>query len=341
MNAAEASPLAPIFVVGAPRSGTTLTATILGRHPLVFSIGETHFYEDVWSRRGELGELSEIEGLRRGAERLLTIFGRFNFPAAQQMVASSLTAADIVARATALGGGYAGLYAAFMGLLAEAAGKPRWCDDTPKHLFYLPAILAHFPAAKVIVCVRDPRDFLCSYKNYWRRSTESDRIKALYHPILTGLVWRSSANAMLAYQAQFGPERLLCLQYERLVAAPHAEIQCVCDFLGLAWTPAMLDVTAHNSSFADSGAGIFTGSVGRWRTGLDPAEAWWAQRVAGRGLAAFGYQPEPIRPAVGAWLRIFSAAPFALARALWANRYKRGPLGVYLARRLAAIFGRN
>lgn len=331
---------APIFVVGAPRSGTTLTASILGRHAAILSLGETHFYEDIWSRRRSLGDLSQPAMVEQAVDRAMTLFGRFNFPAAQSVVAATLTPPALVARTLASGSGYAALYQAFMGSLTEAAGCQRWCDDTPKHLFYLPAIFEHFPRAQVIACVRDPRDFLCSYQNYWRRSTESERVRALYHPILTSLVWRASANAILKYRAQFDASRLHVLFYESLVTDPETTVRNLCHFLEISWSPALLAVDSQNSSFAGAGIGIYTTSVGRWRTCLAPAELWWGQRLAGSGLTAFGYRPEAVRAPAHALAAVALSTPLALGRALAVNRHKRGPLGPYLARRLATLVGR-
>lgn len=331
---------APIFVVGAPRSGTTLTAAVLGRHPAILSLGETHFYEDVWSRRRSLGDLRQPATVDQAVDRVMTLFGRFNFPAAQSVVAATLTPPALAARTLTLGGGYAALYQAFMGLLTQAADRQRCCDDTPKHLFYLPTIFEHFPRAQVIACVRDPRDFLCSYRNYWRRSTESERVRALYHPILTSLVWRASANAILQYQAQFDASRLHVLIYESLVTAPETTVRGLCNFLDIPWSQTLLAVDSHNSSFAGAGPGIYTTSVGRWRDCLAPAELWWGQRLAGSSLTAFGYRPEVVRAPAHALAAVALSTPLALGRALAANRHKRGPLGLYLARRLATLVGR-
>ena len=60
---------APIFVLGMPRSGTTLTAKILGRHQKIFALapGETHYFHDVWSRRRELDDLQDDKNLSEAA----------------------------------------------------------------------------------------------------------------------------------------------------------------------------------------------------------------------------------------------------------------------------------
>jgi hypothetical protein len=326
----------PIFIVGSARSGTTLTAKILGRHPDVFSPGETHYFEDIWTRRDTLGSLESEAELSCAADRLLTIFGRFNFPDTQVLVEAVIQREALIDRANNVGGGYGGLYSAFTQMLADSQGKLRICDDTPKHLYYLQTILDLFPKAKVIACVRDPRDFLSSYKNYWRRSTESERIKALYHPVITSLLWRSSSNLLLKHINQNKSDRVTLVRYEDLVGSPDREVSRLCGFLELDYTDELIQVKAHNSSFEQSSSGIFTTSVGRWRTGLSPEETWWIQTLAKGNLLAFSYELEDVKPEVLSLLQTCATAPFALVRALRANSQKRGPLFEYLKRRLSA-----
>ena len=81
------SSTAPVFIVGTPRSGTTLLARILGRHPSLFMHGETHFFPDIYARRAELGDPPSAEGALAMKERLSTLYGRYNEPADQARVA--------------------------------------------------------------------------------------------------------------------------------------------------------------------------------------------------------------------------------------------------------------
>lgn len=335
------NPLAqrPIFIVGTPRAGTTLVSRILGRHPALFSPGETHYFEDIWARRETLGDLETREELTIASERLMTVFGRFN-QLNQTLVDEHLSVEKLVNRALELGGGYDGLYSAFMGLLAETADKPRFCDDTPKHLFYLDTIFRLYPEARVIGCVRDPRDFLCSYKNFWRKSGHSDRLKALYHPIVTALLWRSSANVMQQNALKKYPGRMIWVQYEALVNKPHEEVKRLCEFADLPYTSNLLEVESHNSSFDEGTSGIFSSSVGRWQTCLEDDEVWWAQRLTKQNMETFGYLRHTGNPSLVGRLKIMLTAPLGFIRALQANAEHRGPLIPYLWRRFLALMGR-
>ena len=76
----------PIFIVGTPRSGTTLTSKILGRHTHIFMPGETHFFEDIYSRKTTDGTNFNKEDRNNIIERLLTLYSRFNEPGDQKRV---------------------------------------------------------------------------------------------------------------------------------------------------------------------------------------------------------------------------------------------------------------
>jgi hypothetical protein len=326
-----------IFVVGGARSGTTLTAAILGRHPRVLSLGETHFYEDVWPRLRGAYEQGVPGAGPAAAQRTLSLFGLYNFPEAQRFVDAHLTAADVLARAAAEGPGLHAIYRAFAGLATAAAGKDVLCDDTPKHAFYLEAILDGLPDARVVAVARDPRDYLASYKNYWRRSSESARVKAIYHPIHTTLLWRSTWNQLSGFARTDGEGRVHLIRYEDLVSRPEDTTRRLCGFLGLEYLPDLLAVDSSNSSFDAPAEGIFATSVGRWRSVLTPAEAWWCQRIARGGMVELEYAPVPSAASPWSVAIVLLTAPLAIIQGLWANRAKRGPLVPYLLRRIRGL----
>ena len=76
----------PIFIIGTPRSGTTLTARILGKHSRIFMPGETHFFEDIYSRRKEWGEYINRKTSEVILERLSNMYGRYNEPTDQKRI---------------------------------------------------------------------------------------------------------------------------------------------------------------------------------------------------------------------------------------------------------------
>ena len=224
-----------------------MTGQIIGSLQNVFSPGESHFFEDIYTRRSQFGPLETPEELEVLLPHLMSLYGRYNFPETQILVEKIVDSELIRVNALKDGGGYQAVYHQFMSQLASSEHKIRYCDDTPKHLFHLDDILALYPDAKIVACIRDPRDFMASYKNYWKRSTESQRVKALYHPILTSLLWRSSAQKIVESMSKHGPNTLHLLKYEDLVQDPNREIQRLCEFIGEPFEEEVLNIKVNNS----------------------------------------------------------------------------------------------
>ena len=331
---------APIFVVGTPRSGTTLTATILARHSRVFVGGENHFFEDIYARRRKLGSLEDASSLRRVLLRLSTIYGRYNQNDDQERV-------EKLMRDPRIGGAlsecrsYREVLSAFMEMQARDSGKARWGNNTPKDIFHVDDILSFYPDARVLVCVRDVRDFLLSYKNRWKVTTPAhrERLKALYHPMVTSLLWKSTIRRIPALQALVPTGNLMIVRYEALVSQPERVVQDVCRTIGEAYESDMLHVDSHNSSADKSETGIFSSSVGSWRDGLENEEAYIAERLNRSELRRLGY---PFQSGAVDYARCVSHAltfPRAVLRAPHANADHRGPLLPYLGKRVKALLG--
>lgn len=334
----------PIFVVGAARSGTTLTGKIIGALPNVYTPGESHFFEDIWTRRARFGPLTSADDVSCVLPELLSLYGRYNFPETQAAVDKMLDTEVLQSAVLEQGGGYGVLYQSFMQQLVQAQGKSRPCDDTPKHLFHLDAIFAFFPQAKVVICVRDPRAYLASYKNYWRRSSESARVKALYQPLMTSLLWNSVSKKVQEVLAAYSTDRVMLLQYETLVRQPESEMKRLCAFIEEPYRPELLLVESNNSSFVNeqsNSAGIFSHSLDRWKEDLTSTEIWVCQRINHRAMRRLGYETAAVSPHLFQIGQIVLTLPFAFWRAMNANAKKRGSLIPYLVKRIEPLLRRN
>ncbi|MEM7587825.1 MAG: sulfotransferase [Acidobacteriota bacterium] len=125
------SDLNAVFVVGSPRSGTTLLQRMLSLHSELFSIsGETGIftYQNLFDpRRKHFGlPAARIKSLQEGSSDVVDFFRK--------------------------GVSY----------LSTEHGGNRFVEKTPQHVLRLPFILKHFPASQVIHVVRDGRDCYCS-----------------------------------------------------------------------------------------------------------------------------------------------------------------------------------
>lgn len=334
----------PIFVVGTPRSGTTLIARILGKHSRIYMPEETPFFHDIYSRRGcFLGELT-VGAVRRGvADNLLSLHAKYNSPGTQHLVKKVFSDKAVLHQLYEDCDSYKSMFSFFMAQLAGNEGKTRWGNNVPNDIFYIDEIMSLYPNAIILICVRDIRDFLVSYKEKWRRSTgaNAERLKNLYHPLLTTLLWKSSMRLIPEVLSKVPEGNAMLVKYEDLTTNPQEILQSICQTLGEEFESDMLNIETNNSSTLTQQRGIFASSVGRWKTSLDPAEATIAQWFARKELLELGYGMEQLPISFGKAAGILASFPFAAVRAVFANRNRRASLVPYLIRRLSSRSARR
>ncbi len=332
----------PIFVIGTPRSGTSLAAKILGRHSSLFMPGETHFFSTIYSRRNELGELDNRETSDKVIKLLLSLYGRFNEPADQVRISKMVESNPEFIRHLTECKSYRELFSTFMQTQAVYEGKIRWGNKVPKDIFHIDDILRFYPDAKIIICVRDVRAFLLSYQGKWKitREDHTERLKKLYHPVVTSLLWKSSMRLVPKIRGSVNDENVLVVRYEELVQAPDEVVRRICRMIGEEFEPTMLDVTSNNSSHGITNGGIFKVSVSKWKTELGGEELWISQKIAGKELKDLRYELAPVNPNPLKLAKIIVGTPVAIFRALNANKENRGPLIPYLKQRVTQlVFG--
>ena len=337
-------PDGPIFVTGSSRSGTTLVAHVLDRHPDVHALSELHFFEDLWLPSTPAVPLAAPDALALATELLARLRAfAVTFRARRSAFtgeARALVAATGSDAPTALE-----LLQALMTREAGAAGATRAVEHTPRTIFHLREVLELLPEAQAIVVLRDPRAVLASQKHKWRSAfldggfprRERLRLRAGYHPVTTTVLWR---GATLAAERLSGHPRVQIVRFEELVASPWTVVDRLCAFLGLEPDERLLDVQHLNSSYRPAGAarlaaGFEAASATRWRDGhLSATEVYLCQVTAGDAMRRHGYARDPARPSPlalvghGVGLPLKSIAALALN----AGRYRR--LGDAVRRRL-------
>ena len=334
-------PVGALFVVGNSRSGTTMLAHMLSRHPEVHSCRELHFFEELWSAEDAGRRLARPEALDL-AERLLHN-ARDWYHAPFRSGAHEQAAETVLARLDQRPHPHEVLRA----VLDEEArrhGKRIACEQTPRNVFYIDDVLRLFPDAGVLSVIRDPRDVLLSQRNWWRRRFRGSGSLPLrttaarwasYHPVTTSLLWRGGVRAA---DRSARHERVVTVRFEDLVTEPERELDRALGCFGLTFDPAMLEVGRISSSNrADvAGTGVDPGVVGRWRGQLSATEVWLSQRLTAAERAAHGYDALPVRPSAVKLLGhgLSLPAKTALAAALHGRRF--GGLYGALRRRLTA-----
>ncbi len=223
----------PIFIIGQPRTGTTLVERIITAHSAVHSAGELQQFGNCIRR------LTRYDRQERFSPEL---FSR---------------AAELDPRT--LGDEYLLRTARLRGTL------PRFVDKLPYNYLFLPHILAALPRAKVIHLVRDPRDacfsvfkqlFADAYPHSYSLQ-EMARHFVRYHRLMA--TWRERF-----------PGRFLDVRYEDVVADLEPNARRVLDYLELPWEDACMhfhqqDSAVNTASAVQVREPAHTRSVGRWR----------------------------------------------------------------------------
>lgn len=230
---------APIFIVGQPRTGTTLVERILAGHSMIEAAGELQ-----------------------------------QFGLCVRRLARAPLDAPIARAAAAAGADPRALGEAYIRASAPMrVGRPRFIDKLPRNYLHIPLIAKALPRARILHLTRDPMDVcFSSYKQlfadaYFHSYDQEEMARHYCRYAMLMERWR-----------QVVPGAVLDVPYERLVAGVESETRRILDFLGLPFEAACLDFPELDQPVATASAAqvrepAHARSVGRWRrygTALEP-----------------------------------------------------------------------
>lgn len=272
--------LRPFFLVGCPRSGTTLLQLIIDAHPTIAIPPEGHVFRRFggeWWRYGDLAQASNRLCLATDllADARIAEWGL-------RCTARQLCA---TAREPSVHGLVDALYTAF----ARQEGKTSWGDKTPQHAFHLTEIRSVFPEARILHLVRDGRDVAESLKRVYIGPKSIFAIASR---------WRSYIRTIAEFAEALGPDDYLEVRYEDLVRSPTRVREKILQFLEA--EPELPSPHAERSPrrayYLAAGAHhrslerpIHAGRIGVYRDALRPREIELFEAVAGAELLELGY----------------------------------------------------
>lgn len=191
----------PVFVIGMPRSGTSLVEQILASHPNFGGAGESSFLEDAVREASRVAQCPFPACCRR-----LTVEARE--PIANRYRSRLAKGFD---------------------------GKRQIVDKTPMNFQYIGFARQLFPDAKFIHCSRDPLETCVSIFRI-----PFDRSQSYAHDLVSLGQFHNQYRRLMEHWRHAYPGVVFELEYERLVAAPEIEIRRMVDYLGIAFDPSML-----------------------------------------------------------------------------------------------------
>jgi hypothetical protein len=278
IGAAPAS--GPIFIVGLPRSGTTLLATMLASHPRIDCGPETYFFRWLPADVRHLVDRARWPGPATDHVCALPPDG-----AHKVHVKFGLTREDVERALNSRTASVAAMLESLTVTHARAAGKPRWAEKTPGHFANLRRIRETYPDAAILWLVRDPRDTALSISRVpW---TSDSLLEVLYRMSARERRWPATAAR---------DPRLLTVRFETLVTAPEQELRRICAFIGEAFHPDMIAskeraVAADHEWWKLKAAEPPDPSrIGVWRREMSEAQQRAASFIAAEALERHGYE---------------------------------------------------
>lgn len=290
MSGGQAHPPGAPFVVGAPRSGTTLLRLMLDAHPQIAIPAETHFYPEVIAV--DPSGAGWLDAVLRAMTRGHT-WQDYGLDA--DAFAASVRAAHPRGKGDVLRSFYRAYAARF--------DKTSWGDKWPGNVVLMEKIAALLPEARFVHIIRDGRDVAASLRRLWFRPGETyaecvalwaDRVRAARRHAATGLPY-------------------LEVRYESLVAEPHATLARICAFLEFPYDEAMLSYHERSRARLDEirdwnfGGRVIpreeligihrhthdapsTDRIGQWQTAMSEDDVVACGRAAAGLLEELGYR---------------------------------------------------
>ena len=220
----------PIFIVGLPRTGTTLTERILASHSRVESADES-FFMKITLQRLSAGGGSESPGPAMIAAAAKTDPGL--------VAAGYLDAVDY-----------------------RLSGKPMFIDKLPENFLYLGFIAKAFPQARLVHLRRNPMDacFAMYKQSFFKFAYTLENVGRYY----------VAYERLHQHWKKVLKDRLVEVEYESLVAEPEGQTRILLDKLGLDFEQACLDFDQNRTPSATASAvqvreKVHTRSVNRWQ----------------------------------------------------------------------------
>lgn len=272
---------APVFVLGCPRSGTTLL------YHMLLSSGGFAIYETESEAFGLLGRRFGNLRRRRNRERLLDTWFR-----SKLFRRSGLERQEIEPRILSECLNAGDFLRMLMEAIARKQGVERWAETTPEHLLYLPVIKKLIPEALIIHVIRDGRDVALSLdKIGWIRPLPGDRSRSL---LAAALFWKWMVKRGRSCGRELGADYTE-VHYEQLVASPQEALSRLGVFIehdvdyGRIQQVALGSVRNPNSSFKTDREGKDLSPIGRWKAMLSPAQMAVLESAIGDLLGELGY----------------------------------------------------
>lgn len=264
----------PVFIVGPPRSGTTLLQSILASHSTVDTLPETHFFENVIPALGQMyfdpNSEFPICGIPTIRKELLRAGFDLGWEKDERKFKGQTTKS-------------------IFEYLVSSYIDPSsliFVEKTPGHARYIPQIRIFYPDAAFIAVVRHPVESVGSMWNMHPLSLSDTRFPRVKSLIALTTLWKHCCKTILDNRN----DNLKLIKYEDLVQEPEATVRNLCDFLGIEYESKMLlDFGTVSKKFVrisvspwkkENLSGNVRDNRYKWRNRLSSGKVWLIEECA-------------------------------------------------------------
>ncbi|MFI6792912.1 MULTISPECIES: sulfotransferase [unclassified Nonomuraea] len=329
----------PVFVVGCPRSGTTMLQLMLHSHPRMAVPPETRYLVPAYVRRRSFGDMRLAQRRAALAEWIAT-------DRTTKFKELKIDKDEFIRQAIEGPGSLGSVIGTTFRMYAERFGKPRWGDKRPSYVKQVEILRRLFPDAQFIHLIRDGRDCVSSLKEMPWYTLNS------FHAITT---WAEAIDAGVKLRRTLPADTYYELRYEDLTDDPSTELKKLCLFLEEDFDPAMVSpreaasvaVPVHKVWHSNTHGDVTRSRVGSWANRLEDWEISLAEQVLGDRLMANGYElsgaPAPSKEHLATLQRTMQKRRAARTRKRLRDRFQRlrepGPVAALLTSRQRELAG--
>lgn len=267
----------PVFIVGVPRSGTTLIRNRLNSHTKISIAPEIHFFNHWWKRYKDF-DLSESSDFNQFWE-VFTNSERFKY--------LDIDAKDVLNDLNAQSNrSFKTLFQSVLKVYAQKSNKNVYGEKTPANFLYVDKIFSWYPNAKVIWVIRDPRAVSSSYLDVpWQK----------YGLIVPTRKW----NKSIKIHSRFvNSHKLMTVKFEEFLKHESKILTEIFSFLGL---DELLEKTNNYDNQKDLRTGwahehfkkadqeIDLKSIDKWKGKLSYREIIFIENFNKESMEKFGY----------------------------------------------------